>query len=68
MGEGQHRPPRVQFYLGSDEAKQAMADLKAHYGTDSASRVALQTLIDHAASLREPKPAEKRVTLSKRVY
>jgi hypothetical protein len=65
--KGIHRPPRVQFYLGSDDAVQAMKELKQYYATDSAAHVALRALCDHAASLREPKQ-EKRVTLSRRVY
>lgn len=63
----QQRPPRIQFYLGSDEAVQAMSELKAYYATDSAAMVALRALCDHAEALREP-TKKQRVTLSRRVY
>lgn len=69
--QGIHRPPRVQFYLGSDEAVQAMAELRAYYSTQSNPHAALRAICDYAKSLREPKPEpaqSKRVTLSRRVY
>lgn len=68
--KGIHKPPRVSFYLGSDEATQAMAELKKYYATDSMAMVALRSLCDHAATLREPKPEAKsqHVTYSRRVF
>jgi hypothetical protein len=63
----QQKPPRATLYLNDDD-KTALDEVKQHYGITSTAAALRRALNEHAASLREPKPAEKRVTLSRRVY